>query len=248
MEEEPPAARWPRLLPRLVGAELGAPPVRSLPEFAALSPRGFAELNVAHSRAPAVLLELHALCATHDAQGARQALLRLSTACEFTSEGPGREAPDAVAAQRGIVLTGGWHTLVRLLAPEWDAAGDGGTLQTHTMLEVRAEALAVLRELTFAVPSFADTLAANDALPPRLFELCAEPGTFATASALLEEVSTARRTTLRIAQLPRFAEMLRGLGTMQLAVFCRVLALLVYANEARARFLTTLGRKGQGRH
>jgi hypothetical protein len=229
------AAAKATLLTRLTRGELGvAPPLRSLADFAALCPRGFSALNREHSRAPAALLELHALWVARDVLAARAALLQLSTCCDFTSDGPAREQPEALAAQQGIVLTGGWRLLVALLDGDWDSAGAGGARAALALAEVRAEACAILRELCFGVPSFAETLAACDTLAPRLFELCADPETFSTASALLEEVATARRTTLRVASLPRFGELVRGLGTLHLAVFCRVMALLVYENEARA--------------
>ena len=231
-----PSQGRPGLLWRLAAAECGAgAPLRTLPEYAALAPRAFAALNVEHSRAPAALLDLAQHCAAHDALRARTALLALSTACHFTSDGNAREQPDALAAQRVIVGTGGWHTLVQLLAPEWDAAAAGGHAAAHITTEVRAEAAAILRELCFGVCGFAEALSECGGLPQRLLELCATPELFATASALLEEVATASRATLRVAALPRFREVTASLSAPQLASFCRVLAVLVCENEVRAR-------------
>jgi hypothetical protein len=105
----------------------------------------------------------------------------------------------------------------------------------QALAEVRAETCAILRELCFGVPSFADTLAACAPLAPRLCVLCADADTFPTASALLEEVATASPATLRIADLPRFPALVRSLGAAHLAVFVRVLALLVYENAPPPR-------------
>jgi hypothetical protein len=140
-----PAPRRGRggLVARLAAGEVGRTSrPRTLPEFASLAPAAFAALNHEHSGAPAALLELHELWACRDALHARAALLALSGACEFTSDGPARELPESLAAQRCIVLTGGWRLLVALLEADWDAAGAGARARA-----LRHAALPLVRAL-----------------------------------------------------------------------------------------------------
>lgn len=185
-----PSEAMPRgLLARLAAAECGgARPVRSLVDFAALAPGSFRALNRSAGDAPSALLHLAAVHAARDAAGARAALLALSTACHFTSDGNAREQPEALAAQASVVVTGGYTLLVALLMADWDAAGAPSAAAAAALAEVRAEAAAILRELCFGVPGFAEALSGNANLAPRLLHLCGDAELFSTASALLEEV------------------------------------------------------------
>ena len=203
----------------------------TLSALALFVPRSFAASSSAHGRTPATLVELQGAWASRDASAARQALFQLSSACAFTTPGMERLGEDARAAQLGLVQSGGWHLLVLLLQVEWDAATRGSLAGRQLLEGVRIECCALLRELSFAVPGFSETLACCPELVERAFALCGQPALFDAACALLEEALPARRTTLRVASLPGLPALLQDLSAPQLATFARVLGLLVYEND-----------------
>jgi len=204
-------------------AECGlAPPLRSLPELAEAAPRAFTASDGAevYNGAPRCLLRLHEACAARDIDAARIAVLRLSNACEFTSRGPERLGELAGRAQRGVIASGGYLLLVRLLREPWASS---------PLQDVRREAAAVLRELCFSDGCFSAALASCPGFPELLVSLAADATLLEPVVALAEEVLPARAGSSTLLPPEQLCELLRAAPSAgQLAVLARLIAVLLH--------------------
>ncbi|CAM9147001.1 unnamed protein product [Phaeothamnion confervicola] len=95
------------------------------------------------------------------------------------------------------------------------------------------EALVTLRELCFSEPGLAERRLSSGRLVVFLMTLISHQATFDNAVGLLEELLAASPSTFSLAAVPRLPQLVAALGTRQLAVFCRVLSLVVFEPEHR---------------
>lgn len=100
---------------------------------------------------------------------------------------------------------------------------------TYDHQVMRTQCMAILRELCYT-PNYqiAEWLAADDSLLVFLFSLLAHTGTFYAAIGLIEEILAAKDETFNLASVPNFGSLVRGLSKGQLALFCRILSMVIF--------------------
>ena len=113
---------------------------------------------------------LDALRAVESGQNVRAELATLARLCELTGTGV-PERPGAESARETVISLGGAIVLLRLLASEPSAPPSSSRGEPRGGVDVRNDALFMLRELCFTQPGFADSLANHPYAIQRCFEL-----------------------------------------------------------------------------
>ncbi|XP_024378941.1 uncharacterized protein [Physcomitrium patens] len=134
--------------------------------------------------------------------------------------------------REAFVLFGGDVLLLRALFYPFSSEDGIEKLGSSKVLAVRRDCLSLLRELCFTVPFFPEGLAANGDFVIKLFAFMGNITTFDQAVSLAEDVLAAREDTLRVQDIPDFANLVRNFSSRQLASFCRVLAMVAFESEA----------------
>ncbi len=129
-----------------------------------------------------------------------------------------------------FVSVGGLDTLMLLFAPK------GGEIYAAPIFErfhnTWNQLLVLLREVVFALPSLA-VHHISTAHTHFLFHLLSHRTLFDGSVNLIEEILAIKSETIDLTQIPGVDKLFRGMNCRQLAVMCRVLALLLFEPEDR---------------
>lgn len=98
--------------------------------------------------------------------------------------------------------------------------------------EVMNEVLVILREISYAIPTFAENYFSNNHIV-FLFTLLHHQSVFENSMNLLEEILAMKLDTFLLGSVPKVCELIAGFNPRQLAHFCRVLSLLLFEPEDR---------------
>jgi hypothetical protein len=152
--------------------------------------------------------------------------------CRTVMSAIGRRICDnATSEDRDSFVTyGGPQILLQLFFIEMRKSGPPQRF-SPTKQHIINEALAVLCELCFCVPDLSASLGREEDLILYLFILMKDTHTFETACQLAEEILSVRPSILDLRRIPNFQQLIAGFSPLQLSVFCRVLALLVFEPE-----------------
>eukprot|EP00741_Cyanophora_paradoxa_P004770 tig00000828_g4628.t1 len=170
----------------------------------------------------------------HETKTCLQELYRaVSEAYANTAEGlrANREACFALGGTRllsQIAQAPDQH--LRAPAPLAQPSGDR---KPPTVSSIRNDCLSILRELSIGLQPASEALGADKPLLIHLFVLMRNRMVYDTAVALAEEVLAVRKETLDLGDIDDLPGLIASLTQLQLAYFCRVLALAVHEPEER---------------
>lgn len=199
-----------RHLPPAVYTRLGTPNLGIIPDLASLC------------------VDLETGLIRHHVEACQRALCSLQHAlCD------GRQRQQGMMSLEAFVLFGGDVLLRRALScPFLNEDGVEKKPASNKVLAVRRECLSLLHELCVSVPFFAQGMAENGEFLGQVFGFMYYAVTFDQAVGLVEDVLAAREDTLRVQDIPDFANLVRSFSSRQLASFCRVLAMVTFEPEA----------------
>lgn len=139
-----------------------------------------------------------------------------------------------LATRDAFVMVGGPSIVTRVFEPPF-APGDARNVRADRMRdyqEIWNDALVLLREVCYTHPDISEAFCRKH-LVVFFFSLLAHRTIFDTAVSIIEELFAIQPCVFQLSEVPRLHDLLRNLSCRQLAVFCRVLALLVYEPEDR---------------
>jgi hypothetical protein len=133
-----------------------------------------------------------------------------------------------------FVLLGGMDVLKCFLEPPLSRV-DARSIppsQIQRDVELWNEVLVMLREVCYAVPSFANHIFSTNNIV-FLFTMLSHDFVFENTMNLLEEILAVRADTFSLASVPNLFELINKFSSRRLAHFCRVLALILFEPEDR---------------
>lgn len=140
-----------------------------------------------------------------------------------------------------FVLFGGADTIARLVQvpsnPSQAAlAGFHGDLgpRVSSASDLKLQGLQLLRDLCFSLQSLSEQLSSQKSFVVHLFQLMREQKMFEEAVGLCEEVLAFRGEVFSLSNIPDIEGLIKSLSKRQLALFCGVLALVVFEAEDRS--------------
>eukprot|EP00299_Pterocystis_sp_00344_P000068 c10020_g1_i2.p1 GENE.c10020_g1_i2~~c10020_g1_i2.p1 ORF type:complete len:716 (-),score=154.44 c10020_g1_i2:7-2154(-) len=130
-------------------------------------------------------------------------------------------------------LCGGVEALVRLLFLTATAKQRPTGADRDIVVRIQIESLKILREMCCTVPHVAENMSSNTEFIRFVFELMKNKLVFEIAVGLQEEIMAYKSDTFDLTTVPQLKEFVLSLSPNRLAVFCRVLALVVFEPEDR---------------
>lgn len=195
-------------------------------------------LDEEHWRLPSAIAQLQRHIAARAARELRTCLLALNRKLLANA----LEADEATEMKADAVLFGLPEALVAIIRASAESAEERAVAESGLSLwhELQVESLSLLRELCFAVPSYARGLALDAPLMVALFGRLREAPLFDHVVALLEEILCAGSVnpylppdTFDLAAVPDVLGLIGALSGRQLAFFCRLLVLLIFEPQER---------------
>eukprot|EP01113_Clastostelium_recurvatum_P034580 TRINITY_DN4708_c0_g1_i3.p1 TRINITY_DN4708_c0_g1~~TRINITY_DN4708_c0_g1_i3.p1 ORF type:complete len:238 (-),score=26.94 TRINITY_DN4708_c0_g1_i3:45-758(-) len=96
---------------------------------------------------------------------------------------------------------------------------------------IQNQCMSILRDVSYSSVNLATLLGEDDKLLTFLFGLLHDSRTFEDAESLIEEVLPSRINPFNLSNVPGLFSLIRGFGKRHLGLFCRIVAMLIFASS-----------------